>query len=135
VAEVAVNPDTGKVRVTKMTIANDSGYVINPSGIRHVLESGTLMEVSKTLHEEVAFDKTKVTSKDWQGYPILTMAEAPALNLVLVRNSPTNRSNAAGEPISNPIAAAIAGAFHDATGKFARRLPLRPENVKAILKA
>jgi CO/xanthine dehydrogenase Mo-binding subunit len=118
-----------------MTIAHDSGFVLNPSGISHVIESGVLQQVSLTLHEEVTFDKSMVTSSHWKAYPLLTLAESPELNIVLVNNKLGGKWNSAGEPVANPIAASITGAFLDATGKIARKLPLKPANGLAARKA
>jgi nicotinate dehydrogenase subunit B len=133
VAELTVNPKTGKVVVTKMTVAYDAGFVVNPTAIYHTIESGILQQTSMTVLEEVAFNHSTVTSTDWVTYPILRIKDSPDINIVLVGSTTSAPVNAAGEPIANPIAAAISGAFYDATGKFARKLPLRSENVKAIL--
>jgi nicotinate dehydrogenase subunit B len=135
VAEVSVNPKTGKVTVTKVDVAYDVGFSINPEALKHTVESGVLMFTSKALFEEVVFDKSTVTSKDWVSYPIMRIKDTPEINVAIVGNDPSAPVNAAGEPIANPIEAAVAGAFYDATGKFARTLPLRPARVKALLKA
>ena len=77
VCQVSVVPATGKVAVTRYTIAVDPGVVVNPMQLKRQIEGGALMGLSHALHEEMAFDQSGVTSRDWQTYPILTMAEVP----------------------------------------------------------
>jgi CO/xanthine dehydrogenase Mo-binding subunit len=74
-----------------------------------------------------------VQSVDWLSYPILDMTEVPdRIDVVLVGNRP-GRSYGAGEPSTRPVAAALANALFDATGRRLRRLPFTPERVRAVL--
>ncbi|MDE1146849.1 MAG: molybdopterin-dependent oxidoreductase [Azospirillaceae bacterium] len=132
-AHVAVNPATGEVRVERLTIVVDPGIVVNPLQLRRQVQAGSLMGVSQALHEEVAFDQGGVTSEDWTGYPILTMAEIPDVKVVLAPKPDVGVYGQGSESANALAAPAIAGAFFDATGKPARRIPLRPEYVKAML--
>jgi len=135
VCYIAVTPGTGVVRVEKTTIAVDPGIVVNPMQLKRQVEGGAVMGVSHTLLEEARFDESGVTSRDWRTYPILTMADIPEIKVVLL-NRPEVGAYGGGSEAANALAApAIAAAFHDATGKIARRLPLKPEYVQALLKA
>lgn len=134
-AHVAVTPDTGEVRVERLTLVVDPGMVINPRQLRRQAQAGALMGVSETLHEEVAFNESAITSEDWSSYPILTIAEIPEVKIVLAPHPGVDIYGQGSESANALAAAAIAGAFLDATGKPARRIPLRPEYVKAILSA
>ena len=78
------------------------------------------------------FDKTGIQSRDWRSYPILSIADAPKIETVLI-NRPTERALGAGEASQGPAVAAIANAFAAATGKRIRELPFTPERVKAAL--
>ena len=69
--QVAVNRTTGKVRVLRVACAHDCGLIINPDGLRNQVEGNIMQTLSRTLHEEVAFEKGRVTSTDWVSYPIL----------------------------------------------------------------
>jgi CO/xanthine dehydrogenase Mo-binding subunit len=137
VAEIEVTPSTGHVQVTHVTVAHDSGFVVNPTIVKQNIQSGVLQTMSRIRKEEVTFDKSNVTSKDWQTYKIGTMADAPKLTIVLINDKDFNTypPGGVGEPIANLIMPAIAGAFHDATGKIVRKTPLTAGNVKAQLKA
>jgi nicotinate dehydrogenase subunit B len=133
VCHVSVVPATGKVAVTKYTIAVDPGVVVNPMQLKRQIEGGALMGLSHALHEEMAFDQSGVTSRDWQTYPILTMAEVPEIKVVILSH-PEVGSAGGGSEAANALAiSAIAAAFFDATGRPARKLPLRPEYVQAML--
>ena len=83
----------------------------------------------------MTFDEGAVTARDWISYPILKMAEAPEIRVVLVHR-PETGVHGQGSETSNALAAsAIASAVFDATGKPVRRLPLRPDLVKRAMSA
>ena len=89
--------------------------------------------ISRTLWEEVQFDRTSVTSVDWLTYPILDITETPTFVDVVLINRPDVPPTGAGEPSIRPVAAAIANAVFDATGVRIRRVPFSPERVKGAL--
>ena len=89
IAEVEVNRETGHVWVKRLVCAHDCGLVINPDGLRNVLEGNMLHGLSRALHEEVQFDTEKVTSVNWISHPTLTHADAPArIDIVFVNGDP-----------------------------------------------
>ncbi len=135
VAEVEVERATGQWRATRFVVAHDCGLVINPLSLERVIESNILMSLSRTRHEAVRFDAERVHSVDWLTYPILDMTEVPdRIDVVLVGNQP-GRSYGAGEPSTRPVAAALANALFDATGRRLRRVPFTPERLLAALNA
>jgi CO/xanthine dehydrogenase Mo-binding subunit len=89
--------------------------------------------LSRTLFEEVRFDRDSVLSVDWASYPILDMGDAPESIEVVLINRPEIAPSGAGEPTIRVIPAAVANAFFSATGVRLRRAPLNPERVKAAL--
>jgi CO/xanthine dehydrogenase Mo-binding subunit len=132
-AHIAVDPSSGEVNVERLTVVADPGIVVNPLQLKCQIQAGSLMGVSQALHEEVAFDEGAVTSQDWSSYPILTMAEMPELRMVIAGDAKAEVYGQGSESANALAAPAIAAAFFDATGKPARRIPLRPEYVKAML--
>ena len=135
VCHVSVVPTTGKVTVDKYTIAVDPGIVINPLQLKRQIEGGALMGLSHALYEEMTFDESGITSRDWRSYPILTMADVPEIKVVIL-NHPEVGAYGGGSEAANALAvSAIAAAFFDATGRPARRLPLKSTYVQALLKA
>jgi len=132
VADVSVNRRTGQVRVSRAVAAVDAGQIVNPDGVIHQIEGGIIQSASWTLKEELRFDRTRVTTRTWADYPILTFNEVPAVEVVLL-NQPNERFLGVGEGSQGPAAAAIANAFANATGKRIRDVPLTPARVKSVL--
>jgi nicotinate dehydrogenase subunit B len=133
VAEVEVNQDTGKVSVKHIVLANDSGPISNPDGLRNQIEGGALQGMSRALMEEVTWDDQKVTSFDWRTYRTLPLGfDIPKIDAVLV-NRPDQAACGAGETAITVVAAAIGNAIFDATGARIRQVPFTPERVKAAL--
>jgi nicotinate dehydrogenase subunit B len=134
VAEIEVDTVTGKIRVQHVYAAQDCGLIINPNTVEQQMEGCVIQGVSRALIEEVKFSKSRVTTLDWESYPILRFKDAPAITTVLL-NRPELRSSGSGEPTTAPVAAAIANAFFDATGVRIRTMPMTPARVRGVLKA
>jgi CO/xanthine dehydrogenase Mo-binding subunit len=130
--EVAVNPSTGQIRVRRVTCAHDCGLIVNPDGLRNQVEGCIVQTLSRALHEEVTFDRSRVTSVDWVSYPILRFPEAPAVEVILI-DRPNEPLVGAGEAATAPVAAALANAVFDATGVRLRTVPFTPARVKTAL--
>ena len=133
VAQVEVERKTGRVWARKIWVAHDCGLVINPLQLRSTIEGNVVHGLSRTLYEEVRFDRDSVTSVDWASYPILEMPDAPESIEIVLIDRPELAPTGAGEPTIRVIPAALANAFFDATGVRLRTAPLNPERVKAAL--
>ena len=130
--EVAVAPSSGRITVRRVVCAHDCGLIVNPDGLTNQIEGCILQTISRTVHEEVTFDRFRVTSVDWATYPILRFPDAPKVEVVLV-DRPDQPIMGAGEAATAPVAAAIANAVFDATGVRLRTVPFTPARVKAAL--
>ena len=130
--EVAVERATGAVRVTRAVCAQDCGLMINPGCVQAQLEGNIIQTLSRTLHEEVTFDRQRVTSVDWASYPILRFPEVPTLEFDLIQRL-DQPPLGVGEAASTPVPAALGNAIFDATGVRLRTVPFRAEHVKAAL--
>jgi CO/xanthine dehydrogenase Mo-binding subunit len=133
VAQVEVDRASGRVWARKFWVAHDCGLIINPEILRSTIEGNVVQGLSRTLFEEVRFDRDSVLSVDWASYPILDMGDAPESIEVVLINRPEIAPSGAGEPTIRVIPAAVANAFFSATGVRLRRAPLNPERVKAAL--
>ncbi len=133
VAEVEVDRRTGRVWAKRFTVAHDCGLVINPKGLELTIEGNVVQAISRTLFEEVRFDRDQVLSVDWASYPILEIQDAPERIDVVLINRPDVAASGAGEPSTRTVPAAIANAIFDATGMRMRRVPITPERMKAAL--
>jgi nicotinate dehydrogenase subunit B len=134
VAEIEVNKKTGKILVKHLYGASDQGLTVNPMGVENQMEGSMVMNVSRALLEEVAFNTHRVTSLDWVTYPILRFKDAPQVTTIIV-NRPEIQMAGAGDHVMAHVPAAIANAFFDATGVRIRSVPMTPVRVRATLKA
>jgi CO/xanthine dehydrogenase Mo-binding subunit len=132
VAFVQVDITSGAVRVRRIVAAHDCGLIINPDGAKNQIEGNIIQALSRALKEEVTFDQTRVTSVDWQTYPILTFSEVPEIEIVLM-NRPNEPALGAGEASTVTSAAAVANAIYDATGARVRRAPFTKERVREAI--
>ncbi len=133
VAEVEVNRRSGAIQVKRFVCAHDCGLVVNPDGLRGVISANLIQSLSRTLKEEVTFDRSNVTSVDWITYPVAMSSDVPEKIDIVLLNHPEIAASGAGEPSSRPTAAAIANAVFDATGARVRQAPLTPTRIKAAL--
>ena len=134
VAEVEVDRGTGVIRVPKFTVVHDCGQIINPDGLKNQIEGNVIQTVSRTLIEEVKFDRSQVTSLDWETYPILKFPQVPEIVIELI-DRPTEKPWGAGEPSAAIIPSAISNAVFDATGVRLRSVPYTPPKVKAAMQS
>jgi CO/xanthine dehydrogenase Mo-binding subunit len=130
IAEVEVDQ---MVRVPRVWTALDCGRIVSPDGLRNQAEGGVVQATSWTLKEAVRFDRTRITSRTWDDYPILTFAEAPHVETLLI-DQPDEPSVGVGEGMAGPTAAAIGNAVARALGVRVRDLPLTPERIVAAMK-
>ena len=130
--EVTVERATGKIRVTRVVCAQDCGLMINPDCVQAQLEGNIIQTISRTLHEEVVYDRERVTTVDWVSYPILTFPEVPKLEFELIQRL-DQPPLGVGEAASTPVPAALGNAVFDATGVRLRTVPFRADRVKAAM--
>jgi nicotinate dehydrogenase subunit B len=132
VAEIEVNKETGRILAKHMYGALDAGLTVNPEFVENQITGMLVQATSRILMEEVTFTETNVTSLDWDTYPILRFEECPEVTAIVVQQL-NEKSDAAGEEVVGPAAAAIANAFFDATGVRLQEYPLTPNRVLAAL--
>ena len=133
--EVAVEPSSGKITVRRVVCAHDCGLVVNPDALRNQIEGSILQTLSRTLHEEVKFDRSRVTSLDWASYTILRFPDIPDEIDIVLANRPDLPPMRVGEPASETVWPAIANAIYDAVGVRLRRLPFTSSRILAALNA
>lgn len=133
VAEIQVDLASSVVQPRRFVIANDSGPISNPDGLRNQMEGGVLQGMSRALAEEITWDEHHVTSVDWASYNNLPLGiEVPVVECVLL-DRPSLKATGAGETAITLVAAAIGNAIFDATGARIRQVPFTPDRIKAVL--
>jgi CO/xanthine dehydrogenase Mo-binding subunit len=131
VARVEAETD---VRVTDVWLAVDVGRVINPDGVINQAEGGAVQSASWALRERVRFDRTRITSVNWDTYPILRFTEVPQVHVAIVPAAGQPETGA-GEVAQGPVAGAIGNAVADAVGVRVRDLPLTRDQVARAIEA
>jgi CO/xanthine dehydrogenase Mo-binding subunit len=142
VAEVAVDVETGEVRVERIAAIHDVGRVINPLGASSQVEGGIIQGLGHTLSEERLLDPRSgiVLTLTLDSYRMPTIADVPEIVTDLVDVPDEHLTNLGskglGEPPIVPTSAAIANAIRDATGADVRSLPItREEMLRALREA
>jgi isoquinoline 1-oxidoreductase beta subunit len=122
VAEVSVS-EGGRVRVHRVVAAIDCGRVVNPDGVVAQVEGGIIFGLSAALKSEITLNRGRVEQSNFNDYHVLRIDEAPQIEVHIVPS--TEHPMGVGEPPVPPIAPAVANAVFAATGKRARKLPIR----------
>lgn len=137
-AEVAVDAQTGIVRVERIVAVQDCGRPINPIQIESQVHGGVLMGLSYALFEERILDRStgRMVNPNLEQYKVAGVREMPAIDVVLLEHYQGNSATDAygiAEPSNIATAAAIANAVHNAIGVRLRALPMTPAAVLAAL--
>lgn len=132
VVDLCVDPATGRIRVRRVVVGQDTGMMVNPDGVRHQVHGNVIQTLSRTLKERVTFSEAGVTSLEWGAYPILGFFEVPEVDVVLMPRQ-DEPPMGAGESASVCGPAALANALFDATGRRWREPPFTPDRILARL--
>jgi len=139
IAEVHVDPETGKITLRNMVSAHTTGKVINPLMHQGQIEGGVVFGLGYALTEEVMFDGPKITTTNFGEFKIPNITDIPPLKTHVMENVPAGpgpyNSLAIGEVANVPTAAAVANAVADACGVRITDLPVTSEKVYRALKA
>ncbi len=136
VAEVEVDPETGRVKLNKFVTAHDVGTIINPLGHQGQIDGEAIMAIGSGLMEELTHDQGKVTTTNLGEYKIPNILDIPKLKTVLVKgkNGPgPYEAKGIGEHANVTPPAAIANAVADACGVRIFETPVTAEKVYAAL--
>jgi len=137
VAEVEVDPDTGRVVVKRLITAHDVGTIINDIAHQGQIDGGLVQGQGFALMEETPLDDGRVSTVNLGDFKLPTIMDIPELTTVLLDN-PTGpapfHGKAIGEIPNVPTASAIANAVYDAVGVRIYELPITPEAVIAGMK-
>jgi CO/xanthine dehydrogenase Mo-binding subunit len=142
VAEVAVDVETGEVRVERVAAIHDVGRIINPLGARSQVEGGVIQAVGYALTEQRIDDPATgiPLTRTLDAYKVPTIADVPEIVAEFIDVPDEHLTNLGskglGEPPIIPTAAAIANAIRDATGADVHSLPItREEMLRALREA
>ncbi len=128
-AEVAVDPDDGRVNVIRAVTAFECGAIVNPDHLRNQAEGALVMGLGGALFEAIRFEEGRILNPHFANYRVPRFKDAPQIDIVLLDRKDTPSAGAGETPIVG-IAPAIGNAIFAATGVRLRSMPLAPRGVK-----
>ena len=133
IADVEVDPDTGKVQVLRYTAIQDVGTAVHPSYVEGQIQGGVQQGIGMALTEEYFYDdEGTMRNSSLLDYRMPTALDLPMIETILVEvpnpGHPYGVRGVGEVPIIPPLAA-IANAIHDATGVRVRKLPACPRDL------
>lgn len=137
VADVNVDPVTGKIHVGDIWLAHDCGFALNPLAVEGQLEGSVHMGLGQFLGEQVQFEQGRIENASFLEYKTVLATDVPEIHAIIVEsNDPEGPFGAkeCGEGALHPVLPAVANAAYDAVGIRLRKLPATPERVLAELK-
>ena len=138
VAEVEVDPETGRFEVRRLTTAHNTGTVLNPLGHQGQIDGAVVMGLGFARCEDIVTDSGRVVTANLGDYKLPNIKDIPPLR-TQVTEAPVGSgpygSMSIGETAVIPTAAAVANAVHDAVGVRVTSLPVTAERVFQALQA
>jgi CO/xanthine dehydrogenase Mo-binding subunit len=136
-AEVEIDPDTGRLAVLKMISFNDVGTIINPLVHEAQVEGGVIQGLGYAVMEHLQDHDGRITTANLGDYKIPNVGDIPRFETINIKDSSGPgpfQSKPIGENTVTPTAAAIANAVYDAIGVQIRDLPITSEKIYFALK-
>lgn len=131
--QIAIDPESGEVKVLRVIAASDAGRVINPLGFQSQVEGGAVMGVGHGIMEEFKLENGVILSDRIAKYEIPRMKDSPKVESLIVED-PTSEgpygAKGIGELVCVPTPPAIANAVYNAIGLRVDSLPITKEKVK-----
>jgi len=134
--KVAINEETGEVKVLKVVAANDAGRIINPLGFQAQVEGGVIMGIGHGLMEDFKVENGVIQSDRMARYTIPHMHDIPEIVSLIVESHTTEGpfgAKGVGELVCVPTPPAITNALYHAIGLRVDTLPVTKEKVKDFL--
>jgi len=136
IAEVEVDPETGLVKVERITTAHDCGRPLNRLAVEGQIEGSIHMGLGQALMEQMVYDQGAVQNPSLLEYKMLSAFEQPEIHIVDCMSDESEGpfgGKEAGEGVLAPVAPAVANAIFDAVGIRLTRLPMTPDQVLGAL--
>jgi 4-hydroxybenzoyl-CoA reductase subunit alpha len=137
VAEVTVDPDSGRVFVERITVAHDCGRALNPLTVEGQIQGSVYMGMGQALQEEMVWRNGRLMNPSLLEYRLPTTLETPLIESIIVESVDPEGPFGAKEAGEGSLAAtlpAIANAIYDAIGVRLNELPMTPEKIREKLR-
>ncbi len=137
IADVEVDPETGKTSIIRFTAIQDAGTAIHPSYVEGQMQGGSVQGIGWALNEEYFYNEEGImVNSTFLDYRIPTSLDLPMIETVIVEvPNPTHPFGVRGVGEANivPPPAAVCNAINDAVGVHLDELPMRPDRLLAAL--
>jgi len=137
IADVEVDPETGKVTILRYTVVQDAGRAIHPAYVEGQMQGGAAQGIGWALHEEYVYDEQgRLLNPNFLDYRIPTALDLPPIETIIVEVPNPNHPfgvRGVGEVSIVPPLAAIANAVYDAIGVRFTELPISPRRIVEAL--
>jgi isoquinoline 1-oxidoreductase beta subunit len=127
IAEISLGDD-GSIKVHKVNVVADLGYMVNPDTVRAQIESSVIFGMGAGLMQEITVANGRVQQNNFNQFPLVRMNQAPEFEITLVNS--TEKPGGIGEPATAVISPAIANALAKLTGKRVRQLPMTASTIR-----
>ncbi len=126
-AEVAIDPDTKKVRIVRVVSAWESGAVVNPDGLRNQNMGAIVQGIGGALFEAIQFSDGRILNPHFESYRLPRFSDTPQVEIVLIDRKDITPAGA-GETGLVGLAPAVGNAIFAATGERLRNMPMAPSD-------
>jgi CO/xanthine dehydrogenase Mo-binding subunit len=137
IAEVAVDEETGEVRVINLVVIQDVGKAINPLIVEGQMQGGAVQGIGWALYEQMQYDESgQLLSGSWMDYTMIDAEQAASLETIIMEipsDAGPFGAKGVGEPPVTPTPAAIANAIANATGVRLTDIPMTAPRVLEAL--
>ena len=129
VVEIEVRSDS-EIKIRKISCVIDCGRAVSPDGVKAQMEGGIIYGLSAALTGDITFENGEPQARSFADNMPLMLSQTPQILVeVLDSDAPIG---GAGEPGTPGVAPALLNAYHDATGKRLRSLPLARAGIMAV---
>lgn len=136
--KLAVDRETGKIRILKYFASHDVGFTVNERNIEGQIEGGVVQGMGFALSEQVVRQKAITLNPGLRDYRAPRSGDAPRSVETSLVESPRKYgafgARGVGEPPNLPVAAAIGNAIYDAVGVRIRDLPFTSDKIVAAMR-
>jgi nicotinate dehydrogenase subunit B len=130
-AEIAVDKNSGSVRIVRLVTAFECGAIVNPDGLRNQVIGANIQGLGGALFEAIEFENGRVTNSRFSRYRVPRFRDIPEIEAVLLNRKDIAPAGAGETPIM-AVAPAIGNAIFDATGQRLNNLPLIPNGLNKV---
>jgi nicotinate dehydrogenase subunit B len=128
-AEVAIDRNSGEVKIVRVVQSFDCGAVINPNGLRNQMEGAIVQGIGGAIFEAVHFNNGRILNAHLGQYRVPRFRDTPQIQVELIDRKDVPSMGAGETPLMG-LAPAVAGAIFSATGIRLRSLPLLAKPLK-----